>query len=643
VTSPGDSPSADAVAKVPDGTPSTDTPLAGTPSTDTPLAGTPSTDTPLAGTPLADTSLANGAWHHLYPATPLLRGGIFVFAVLGFVIANLRERLVDFFFGVPGYGGDPIDEIFRRGAVGWALLGVALVLIVILVGFYLSWRMHTFRVNDESVEVRSGLLFRSNRKARLDRIQGVNIVRPVIPRLFGAARLEVSVAGQDANVQLAYLKSSLADDLRRDILRLASGARRITPGTAPAAPAPPSASVHSSATERRVDADVAPAGERHTFVPEFGSAASRFATDRVHDFLSPELDPDAAPPASVVKIPPGRLIGSILLSGFTVVILVAIVAVIVSVTAGSTGWLLFAIVPGVVGSAGYYFSRITKSLRYSIAGTRDGVRVGFGLFSTSNETLPPGRIHAINVSQPVIWRPFGWWQVHINKAGHSSNQGAAGQASTTMLPVGTQADVAKVLELILPSYGGDEQRALIQRGMLGRGTLPNGDGRAGDGRAGGRDDDGRAGDGRAGGRDHDGRAGDGRAGDGRAGDTGDGFINAPRRAAWLRPFSWRRTGYAVSDGVALMRRGVVSRELILVPLARLQSVGISQGPVQRMLRLASARLHTVAGPVNASLGIVAVDESVRLFETVSAGAVTSADSDTSHRWNREPAVDGTPE
>jgi putative membrane protein len=544
--------------------------------------------------------LANGAWHHLYPATPLLRGGIFVFAMLGFVIANLRERLVDFFFGVPGYGGDPIDEIYRRGAVGWALLGVVIVLIIILVGFYLSWRMHTFRVNDESVEVRSGLLFRSNRKARLDRIQGVNIIRPVIPRLFGAARLEVSVAGQDANVQLAYLKSSLADDLRRDILRLASGARRTTPGAPQAGPAQPGASVHNSGTERRVDPDLPAAGERQASVPEFGSAAGRFATDRVHEFLSPELDPDAAPPASVVKIPPGRLIGSILLSGFTVVILVAIAAVIISVTAGSTGWLLFAIVPGVVGSAGYYFSRITKSLRYSIAGTRDGVRVGFGLFSTSNETLPPGRIHAINVSQPIIWRPFGWWQVRINKAGHSSNQGAAGQASTTMLPVGTQADVAKVLELILPSYGGDEQRTLIHRGMLGRGIQPNDD-------------------------------------------AGDGFTNAPRRAAWLRPFSWRRTGYTVSEGVALVRRGVVSRELILVPLARLQSVGISQGPVQRMLRLASARLHTVAGPVNASLSIVAADESVRLFETVSAGAVTSADADTSHRWNQSPATDGAPE
>jgi putative membrane protein len=523
-------------------------------------------------------SPADGNWHRLHPATPLLRGGIFVFAILGFIVANLRERLVDFFFGVPRYEGDPLDEIYRRGAVGWALLGLAVLLIVILVVFYLVWRMHTFRVTEEAVEVRSGLLFRSHRKARLDRIQGVNIARPVIPRLFGTARLEVSVAGQDANVQLAYLSSALADGLRRDILRLASGARQ--------AGASPSASVPAvSGTD---DPGFRPAG--------LGAVVGEFATGRVHELLAPELDPDTAPPQSVVRIPPGRLLGSILCSGFTFVIVVAIVVLVTSVVAGTSGWLLFAILPGLVGSAGFYISRFTKSLRYSIAGTPDGVRVGFGLLSTSNETLPPGRIHAIQVSQPIIWRPFGWWQVRINTAGHSTAKGAAGQANTTTLPVGTLDDVAKVLELILPGFGGDDQRLLVDRGMLSTG-----------------------------------------------GD--DGYTNAPRGAAWLRPFSWRRTGYVVSDGVALLRRGVISRELILVPLARLQSVAISQGPVKRRLGLASAHLHTVAGPVSAYLSVLSAEEAVRLFERISTGAIESATADTSHRWHRtnpESATGATP-
>ena len=529
------------------------------------------------------TSLADGDWHRLHPASPLLRGGIFVFALLGFVIANLRERLVDLVFGIPRESGDPLDEIYERGAVGWALLAAAVILIVILIAFTLSWRMHTFRVSDESVEVRSGILFRSHRQARLDRIQGVNIVRPLIPRLFGAAKLEVSVAGQDANVQLAYLGSALADGLRRDILQLASGARQPRPGPGDLAPeTPPPAG----------DPVLMPAGSPLAAQAGRRQALNDYASARVGEFLAPELDPDAAPPESVVRIPLLRLIGSIVFSGFTVFVAVAIVALVVSVIVGGSEWLLIAIFPGLIASVGYYISRFTKSLRYSIAGTRDGVRVGFGLLTTSNETLPPGRIHAIGVTQPLAWRPFGWWQISINKAGHSTNDGAAGQAATTVLPVGSLADVGKVLELILPGFAIDEPRALIQRGLTSRG-----------------------------------------------GD--DGFANAPRRAAWLRPFSWRRTGYAVSAGAVLLRRGVLSRELVLVPLARLQSVGINQGPVRRRLRLASARLHTVAGPVSATLGVIDVGEAERLLETVTAGAVASADSDTSHHWSRQD-IDSTP-
>jgi putative membrane protein len=519
------------------------------------------------------TSLADGQWHRLHPASPVLRGGIFLFALLGFIIANLRERFVDLVFGIPRESGDPLDAIYENGAVGWALLATAVVLIVILILFTLSWRMHTFRVGDESVEVRSGVVFRSHRQARLDRIQGVNIVRPLIPRLFGAAKLEVSVAGQDANVQLAYLGSALADGLRRDILHLAGGAR-----------APRHPEVDSDPADAAVGADVSPDA-----LPAAGDTArsrlNGYTTARVNEFLAPELDPDAAPPESVVRIPVLRLIGSTVFSGFTVFVLLGVAALIVSVVNGGTGWLLIAIFPGLLASVGFYFNRITKSLRYSIAGTRDGVRVGFGLLTTSNETLPPGRIHAVGVSQPLLWRPFGWWQISINKAGQSTNSGAAGQAATTILPVGSLEDVARVLALVLPGFSGEEPRGLIERGMVSRGGA-------------------------------------------------DGYTNAPRRAAWLRPFSWRRTGWAVSTGTALLRRGVLSRELIFVPLARLQSVAIHQGPLRRRLRLATARLHTVAGPVTGTLGVIDAAEAVRMFDLIAAGAIASADTDTSHHWSR---------
>ncbi|MBC7723875.1 MAG: PH domain-containing protein [Burkholderiaceae bacterium] len=503
-------------------------------------------------------ALSDGDWHRLHPASPLLKGGIALIAIIGVVISNLRERLIEMFIPDADYtGGDPIDLIVQSGFVGWALLAVLGVLLVLVGIFYVSWRMHTFRITNEVVEVRSGVVFRTNRKARLDRIQGINIVRPFFARLFGAAKLEVNQAGQDANVKLEYLSSAAADALRREILRLASGTRATSAATATQAGAP------TGVIDRRMG-----------------------------EFLAPELDPDAAPPASVVKLGVGRLLGSIVLSGASVFIVIAGVAVILSSIWADAALIgLFALIPGIIGVVGFYAQRFLKSLRYSIAGTPDGVRVGFGLLSTSNETLPPGRIHSVKVSQPLLWRPFDWWEVKVNRASHSSTNGAAGQQNTTILPVGNLDDVRRVLELVLPDFLDQEAIALAGRGLTGRGTGT------------------------------------------------DGYTVSPPRAAVLRWFSWRRNGFAVAPAAVLLRKGAIWRELIIVPHPRVQSVSMAQGPILRRLRLASVHVHTVAGPISAQLGAIDAAAATEFFTWAADAAVRASSADTSHRWRAaEPVV-----
>ena len=516
-------------------------------------------DTALPAAPLGTaTGLTDGQWHRLHPATPLLRGGIALIAVLGIIISNLRERFVEMFVGGPGdYQGDPIDFILENGYVPLVLGAVALFLIIFILIFYLSWRMHTFRITNEVVEVRSGILFRTNRRGRLDRIQGINIVRPFFARLFGAAKLEVNVAGQDANVQLAYLSSSNADDLRRDILRLASGTQL-----------------------ERDAASGAAAG---------GQAATNVIDRRVSELLAPELDPNYAPPASVVKITVGRLIGSVLLNDTTFIFVLMVIGAIVAVVFSQSPYPLLAIIPVLLGLVSFLFTRITKSLRYTIAGTPDGVRVGFGLLTTSNETLPPGRIHSVQVSQPLVWRPFDWWEVKVNRASKSSTQGASGQQNTTILPVGNRQDVMRVLGLMLPGLVNDDSVEMLTRGLVSKG-----------------------------------------------GD--DGFTNSPRRARGIRWFSWRRNGFAFGPGVVLLRKGAIWRELVVVPEPRVQSVALQQGPLLRKLNLASFTLQTVAGPISARLGAVDAQAALAFFNDASRAVIESSSSDTSHRWRSSELV-----
>ena len=502
--------------------------------------------------------LTDGAWHRLHPATPVLRGGLVFIVAIGFLLSSLREQIVERF--VPGQDrggeGDLIPMLVETGALIWVILALLAFTLLAVGVSYLSWRMHTFRVTEETVEVRSGILSRTNRRARLDRIQGVNIVRPLVARLIGAAKLEIQVAGNDANLPLHYLRSRDADAFRLRVLRLASGARAEAAGSAPAAP---------------------------------GAPARGFVGSRVDDLLAPELDPDAAPPQSVVRIPIPRLVGAVLLSAPTVVLVLFVVVGIPLIVRFEAWYLLVPLLPTLLGSAGFFVRRITRSLRYSVAGTPDGVRVGFGLLSTSNDTIPPGRIHAVEVVQPLLWRAAGWWEIRITRASHSSSPGAAGQQNTSILPVGDRRDVDRVLGLVLPDLVGEQALALVAVGMTGRGGVD------------------------------------------------DGFTTSPRRAWILKPFSWRRTGFAVDASAFLVRRGMIWRRLVIVPHARTQGVDLTQGPIDRRLDLVSVRAATVAGPVDTRLGAIDRATGVELSTRLVAAAVASARSDTSARWGAEAA------
>nr|WP_228498719.1 PH domain-containing protein [Frigoribacterium sp. VKM Ac-1396] len=499
--------------------------------------------------------------------------------------------------------------------------------------------MNTFRVGDDVVEVRSGIVFRTNRRARLDRIQGINIQRPLLARVFGAAKLEVNQAGQDANVNLAYLRSASADDLRREILRRAGGAQqKHAPVATEGGPADATTASHAGPTaSATLDPASATAGPDAQAPHRAGFGG--LVGQRANEFLAPELDPDEAPPQSVVELSPGRLIGSIVLSGYTLFLVAAVVAIAVSVITTGEWFLLFALLPAVLGSGGFYVNRITKSLRYTIAGTRDGVRIGYGLFSTSNETLPPGRIHSVKVSQPLLWRPFGWWDVKINRASRSSTKGAAGQENTTILPVGDEEDVRRVLELILPELVGVAAVGVAAEEAPVDSTAP------------------------ADVLEAVATATDAAAppvptdaappavreavetttehtlslveGGLRSSGTDGGFTVSPRRAAVLRWFSWRRNGFRSAPGALLLRKGAIWRQLVIVPLPRVQSVGLVQGPLRRRLRLATVHLHTVQGPIVAEIGALDQDDALGFFTTASREAVAAARADRTHRWSEE--------
>ncbi|HLS93369.1 MAG TPA: PH domain-containing protein [Microbacterium sp.] len=523
--------------------------------------------------------LADGEWHRLHPLTPLFKGGLVLVIVLGVVIANMRDRLIYIAVGLFApeqlRGVDISSEDPISWAVDWTvandmifLVGLAVLAVVVLFVFayWLVWRFQQFRITDENVEVKKGIIFRSQRRAPLDRVQGVNLTRPFPARLIGMAKLTLEGAGTGADVALEYLATGRAEQVRRDILRLASGLRE------------------AKASSRRRDEE-----ERRGIVDTVSEGVTGIVTG---------VDRDDVVPESVVRIPMGRLIGSQAITGALWVLfflLLIVVGVVIPVTLFADGpekWIILATavlgsgIPMVIAAFAVVWGALQKGFRYSIAPTPDGVRVSSGLLTTVTRTIPPGRVHAVEITQNLLWRPFGWWSVRINRmGGMSASQQNSGQAATAavVLPVGTRADVERVVALLLPDGPERDGQFVWEHGILG----PQDE---------------------------------------------DPFTTVPGRGMFWHWLQRRRLGVRVTAYATLIRRGRLGRRLAIFPLARLQGVAVGQGPLARMQDLATLRLHAVPGPVSGEVSALDRDAAQRLADVIGRGAIAAAERDHTHRW-----------
>jgi membrane protein YdbS with pleckstrin-like domain len=83
----------------------------------------------------------------------------------------------------------------------------------------------------------------------------------------------------------------------------------------------------------------------------------------------------------------------------------------------------------------------------------------------------------------------------------------------------------------------------------------------------------------------------------------------------LLPFERRRYrswGYAEREDDLLVRRGVAFTRLSVIPYGRMQFIDVTAGPLERLLGLATVRLHTAAAATDARIPGLEREEAARL-------------------------------
>ena len=89
--------------------------------------------------------------------------------------------------------------------------------------------------------------------------------------------------------------------------------------------------------------------------------------------------------------------------------------------------------------------------------------------------------------------------------------------------------------------------------------------------------------------------------------------------------SVRSWGYAERADDLLVTRGILRRQLVVVPYGRMQFVDVTAGPLDRRFGLATVQLHTAAAATDATIPGLVPAEAARLRDRLAArGEATAA-------------------
>jgi putative membrane protein len=381
----------------------------------------------------------------------------------------------------------------RHGNYTAVLVEVGIIAALVLLGV-ISWLVTRWSIENGVLRIESGLLRRSSRRFPADQIQAVDIVRPVAARVFGLAEVRVRMAASTGqHGRLSYLAENEAEKVQARLLALAHG-------VAEHAPPPP---------------------------------------ERV-----------------LITTPTGRLIPSILLSGIGLVLEAVIVALVLLVVLAPSevGPALSLTATALIGLGASVFRRLNSDYHLTVGEAPDGLRLRSGLLQTAAETIPRGRVQAVRMIEPWLWRPFGWCRLVVDVAGKQRagrESRSIAEAVRTVLPVGSKEQATWLLDRILPGVPLELSRP-------------------------------------------------------------------PSRARWKSPLRYRYLSWGGDRSYAVTTSGRVRRVTDWVPLAKVQSIRLVEGPLQRRLRLATVHLDAAGRNIHAALRDRDRDECDRLLATLPA-------------------------
>lgn len=466
-------------------------------------------------------------WQRLHPLTPLLRSVQLLYAVIAGVIASQT-----------GVGATVVVIfIFTVAFAAWITIS------------YLRFR---YRITEDSLIIKHGVLFRRRRIIPRSRIQNVDLRAGIFQQLFKVSTARIETAGGEASeATLQVVSRDEGVRLRARLVGLAhERAPVVAPTTPDEAPVPPAA---ESAVHHVSPLKLAIAGatsNRAGFL-----VGVLFGGDYLFNFM-----------------PTDRILGRFLPpeyleSGQAVESLVQTAQQ--DMQAFITGLFVLGIIFGVAGWGVSILASVIRYFDFTLRQYGDELQVGYGLLTRREKGLRRSRIQNVQIEEPILRRWLKLASLKVQTAGYGPGL-KADERMETLSPILRTGELNDYLHSAYPALDWDgvewrpshpraRRRLFIRRAFvvivasIALGVLY----------------------------------------------SPAGFLTliALVPAWFLAHAHYRHLGHARAGAYVLTREGLWTRRTYIVPVRKIQALYLRQTPFQRRLGIATLTIETAGNPM----------------------------------------------
>lgn len=391
----------------------------------------------------------NLKWNRVHFISPLFMFWRAIVILLGIIVYNIHDF-------------DVLQSIYKTlllltngEYVLIFIAGIAVLIVLTLIFCYLSWINIGYALDDTDVFYKHGIIFKKQRQVKINRIQSVDIIYPLVGRIFGLGyvKIDPSTSSADSIIKVAYMKQQQLEQLRNVLLARAAGMK-----------------VHS-AEESNIQ-DLKANRSEKLGVKDLGLQAPK-APERILY----EIDIRKYIFLKIAELLTIGLCMSLLLAIITFTAMYFAIVFIegnidisaYTILTGGIGVLALVFLVSVAHS---YWVPFNENFGYKVAISPDGLRFSSGFTSLKKETVLPRRIHAIMVTQNIVARIFGVWTINCVTPGQIGLE----HIRNVYIPLATTEQIVPLVHVLYKKLANDDEPLNYDEKILLEGMLGSGDG-----------------------------------------------------------------------------------------------------------------------------------------------------------------------